>query len=159
MVRYLMTAGCLLFSVALAHAGQAGKLIFVAGSAQVAGRHAVEGTAVQEGDLLSTGSDGFIYVKTIDDGLLILRPNSSARIVSYHVDRESPANTRVKLELLRGVARAQSGTAVKQARQNFRFNTPVAAIGVRGTDFTANRKPESQTGVRSCTHCRFPKLG
>ncbi len=31
---------------------------------------------------------------------------------------------------------ARPGQAVPQARQNFRFNTPVAAIGVRGTDFT-----------------------
>ncbi|EEF25134.1 conserved hypothetical protein, partial [Ricinus communis] len=38
-------------------------------------------------------------------------------------------------ELLNGVARSISGNGVKHARQNFRFNTPVAAIGVRGTDF------------------------
>ncbi|MDB5934040.1 MAG: hypothetical protein JWQ01_1384, partial [Massilia sp.] len=48
----------------------------------------------------------------------------------------NPANTRIKLELLSGVARSKSGDAVKLARQNFRFNTPVAAIGVCGTDFT-----------------------
>jgi hypothetical protein len=86
--------------------------------------------------MLSTGADGFLYVKTIDNGLFILRPNTKARIVTYHVDEKIPANTQVKLELLSGVARSKSGTAVKQARQNFRFNTPVAAIGVRGTDFT-----------------------
>src|SRR5206468_13072945 len=66
----------------------------------------------------------------------ILRPQTRARIVTYHIDEKNPANTRVKLELLSGVARAKSGDAVKLARQNFRFNTPVAAIGVRGTDFT-----------------------
>ncbi|MFP5393487.1 MAG: FecR domain-containing protein [Gammaproteobacteria bacterium] len=131
----------LLFTLALALpclsavAAEAGRVVFVAGQAQV-GRHAAAlETAVQEGDELSTGADGYIYMKTVDNGFLILRPNSRARVTAYHVDAANPANTRVKLELLNGVARSISGTAVKQARQNFRFNTPVAAIGVRGTDF------------------------
>lgn len=120
----------------LAQAAEAGKVIFVAGKATVADQPAVDGAPVGEGQMLSTGVDGFLYVKTVDSGLFILRPNTKARIVTYHVDEKNPANTQVKLELLSGVARSKSGNAVKQARQNFRFNTPVAAIGVRGTDFT-----------------------
>jgi hypothetical protein len=120
----------------LAHAAEAGKVIFTAGKAELAGAAAVLGASVQEGQMLSTGPDGFLYVKTIDNGLFILRPNTQARIAAYHVDTQHPENTRVKLELLSGVARSKSGNAVKLARQNFRFNTPVAAIGVRGTDFT-----------------------
>jgi hypothetical protein len=131
----IITAGLALCAQAV-HAAEAGKVIFVAGKAQVAERAATEGAAVQEGDMLSTGADGFIYVKTIDKGLFILRPNTRARIAAYHVDAGDPKNTRIKLELLSGVARSRSGEAVKLARQNFRFNTPVAAIGVRGTDFT-----------------------
>lgn len=117
-------------------AAEAGKVIFVAGTAQVLERKAAEGDTVQEGELLQTGADGFLYVKTSDNGLFILRPNTKARIVAYHIDEANPENTRVKLELLSGVARSKSGDQVKRARQNFRFNTPVAAIGVRGTDFT-----------------------
>lgn len=117
-------------------AAEAGKVIFVAGAAQVVDRKAAEGDAVLEGELLQTGGDGFLYVKTADNGLFILRPNTKARIVAYQIDTVNPNNTRVKLELISGVARAKSGDAVKRARQNFRFNTPVAAIGVRGTDFT-----------------------
>jgi hypothetical protein len=119
-----------------AGAAEAGKLIFVAGTAQVAGKAALQGSVVNEGETLTTGGDGYIYIKTADSGLFILRPNSQARIAAYHIDKVNPANTRVKFELLKGVARSQSGEGVKQARQNFRFNTPVAAIGVRGTDFT-----------------------
>jgi hypothetical protein len=135
MRKFLFMAGALLLAQA-AYAAEAGKVIFVAGSAKVAERQAALNTPVGEGELLVTGADGYIYIKTIDNGLFILRPNSQARIASYHVDNANPANTRIKLELLSGVARSQSGQAVKQARQNFRFNTPVAAIGVRGTDFT-----------------------
>ncbi|SHN42620.1 FecR protein [Duganella sacchari] len=128
-----------------AYAGEAGRIVFVTGEVYADSRRAALNDAVQEGQELSTGKDGYVYLKTADDGLLILRPASRARIVAYHVDRQVPSNTHVKLELLSGVARSVSGTAVKQARQNFRFNTPVAAIGVRGTDFTVFTDQESSS--------------
>lgn len=127
----------------MAYAGEAGRIVFVSGEVRSTKGVAAMGDAIQEGDELSTGKDGYVYLKTIDDGLLILRPSSRARIVSYYIDSVNPANTRVKLELLSGVARAVSGNGVKQARQNFRFNTPVAAIGVRGTDFTVYTDQET----------------
>jgi hypothetical protein len=126
----------LLAMCGMARADEAGHIVFVSGEVHTGARVTELGDAIQEGDEISTGKDGYIYLKTVDDGLLILRPSSVARITTYHVDVQTPANTRVKLELLSGVARSVSGKAVKQARQNFRFNTPVAAIGVRGTDFT-----------------------
>jgi hypothetical protein len=137
MLRQLALAVGLLWSIAdTAYAAEAGRVVFVTGQAQV-GRHAAaQDTVVGEGDELSTGADGYVYVKTVDNGFLILRPNSTARVVAYAIDKNDPSKTQVKLELLQGVARAISGQGVKQARQNFRFNTPVAAIGVRGTDFT-----------------------
>lgn len=136
MLRKILVVIGLSLSTHLAFAGEAGKVIFTAGTAQQSGEQIVQGAAVLEGAILSTGADGFIYVKTSDNGLFILRPNTKARIVAYHIDVKNPANTRIKLELISGIARSRSGDAVKLARQNFRFNTPVAAIGVRGTDFT-----------------------
>ena len=119
-----------------ARAAEAGRIVFTAGNAAVAGKQIVVGQAIQEGDAIVTAAGGYVYLKTIDNGFLILRPNSSARVVSYHIDAAHPDQTRIKLELLGGVARHISGEAVKAAKENFRFNTPVAAIGVRGTDFT-----------------------
>nr|WP_315255722.1 FecR family protein [uncultured Duganella sp.] len=136
MLRQLLAAASCALLAQTAVAAEAGKIIYVVGNAQVAEKPAQLNAAVQEGDLLSTGGDGYLYIKTVDNGLFIVRPSSKARIAAYHIDEKNPANTRVKLELISGVARSKSGDAVKLARQNFRFNTPVAAIGVRGTDFT-----------------------
>lgn len=133
--RFLFAASLLLAADPVL-AGEAGRIALSVGDVRVAGQRVVQGGMVNEGDELATGSDGYTYVKTVDNGLLILRPNTRVRIVAYHVDAKTPANTRIKFELLNGVARSVSGQAVSQARQNFRFNTPVAAIGVRGTDFT-----------------------
>jgi hypothetical protein len=136
MLRHFIVALCLALSLPVsALASEAGRVVFVVGQVQLAHKPAVLDAAVQEGDELQTGADGYVYMKTVDSGFLILRPNSKARITTYHVDTVNAANTHVKLELLEGTARSISGQAVKHARQNFRFNTPVAAIGVRGTDF------------------------
>ena len=133
----------LMFASSTLFAGEAAQIVFSAGEARVTGRLAQVGDNISEGDMLVTGRDGYLYLKTRDNGFFILRPNSSGRIVSYQIDTNVPANNRIKLELQQGVARHISGEAVKNARQNFRFNTPVAAIGVRGTDFTVFANAET----------------
>ena len=132
----LFVCAALMAATTLAMAGEAGRLVFAAGSVQVAGQPASTSHMVMEGDTIVTGANGHAHLKTIDNGYLIVRPGSHARVVAYHVDSQNPANTRIKLELIQGVARSISGQAVQQSKENFRFNTPVAAIGVRGTDFT-----------------------
>ena len=117
-------------------AADAARVVFVAGTVKVAERVARIGDIVQEGERLSTGPQGYLYLATFDNGFFILRPNSTGQIVTYQIDTRNPANSRIKFELQSGVARHISGDAAKNARQNFRFNTPVAAVGVRGTDFT-----------------------
>jgi hypothetical protein len=136
MLRHILHIACLLLVAGAAHAGEAGRIVLVAGDVQMGGQRVVADSVVREGDELVTGRDGYAYLKTVDSGFLILRPNTRVRVVAYSIDAQDPANTHIKFELLNGVARSISGGAVKQARQNFRFNTPVAAIGVRGTDFT-----------------------
>ena len=119
-----------------AYGQEAGQVVQAIGGARLAGVPSKVGDKVQAGDSLSTDADGYLYIKTVDGGFLILRPSSKARVLAYIIDAAQPSNNRIKFELSQGVARSISGAAVKQSRQNFRFNTPVAAIGVRGTDFT-----------------------
>jgi hypothetical protein len=133
--KLIIGSGVLLCLASNAWAGEAGRVVFTTGQVQLGQRNAVTDAVVNEGDDIVTGTDGYVYIKTVDNGFLILRANSKARVTTYRIDGTNAGNTQVKLELLSGVARAISGTGVKAARQNFRFNTPVAAIGVRGTDF------------------------
>ena len=132
--RYLI--GWLFCLATLSWAGDAARVVFVAGQAFVGGQQVQVGSVVPEGARLQTGADGYLYLETIDKGFFIMRPNTKAQIVAYQIDTQNMANSRMKLELESGVARHISGEAAKSARKNFRFNTPVAAIGLRGTDFT-----------------------
>ena len=134
----LASAGAffLLAVAGAAYSQEAGQVVQAIGDVRLAGTPAKVGDTVQAGDALHSGGDGYLYIKTVDGGFLILRPRSEARVLAYTIDAAQPANNRIKFELSQGVARSISGAAVKESRQNFRFNTPVAAIGVRGTDFT-----------------------
>lgn len=133
----------LTFYARLLWADEVAHVVFLAGEAKAAGRMVQVGDKISEGELLTTSKDGYLYLQTIDKGFFILRPSSTGQIVSYKIDSVNPVNTRIKIELQNGVARHISGEAAKNARQNFRFNTPVAAIGVRGTDFTVFANQET----------------
>lgn len=96
------------------------------------------GIRVSEGDLISTESGGHVHIRFYDDALVSVRPNSQLIIRRYEFDRLDPASSAVKFDLREGVTRAISGEAAKAARDRFRLNTPIAAIGVRGTDFVVS---------------------
>lgn len=132
----MIGAGLFAALAGAAHSDSVGTIVQALGDASLGSTPATAGTTVQTGVFLTTGANGYIYIKTVDGGFLILRPGSRAQVVAYQVDVAQPANSRFKIELIQGVARNISGEAVKKSRENFRFNTPVAAIGVRGTDFT-----------------------
>lgn len=96
------------------------------------------GAKVHVGDRVFTEAGGHVHVRFVDDALVSVRPSSTLDVVRYDYDASKPENSAVKFELSEGVARAISGEAAKSARERFRMNTPIAAIGVRGTDFVVS---------------------
>ena len=103
----------------------------------------LRGGPIYVGDRISTSSGGHVHVKFKDGALLSVRPNSSLLVEQYDYDPRKPEDSTVKLNLEEGIARTISGDAAKGARENFRLNTPVAAIGVRGTDFAVGASASS----------------
>jgi len=101
------------------------------------------GDPVYAGDLIETQSNGHVHLRFNDDALVSVRPNSRLKIQKYDYDPSNPSASTVKFELEEGVARAISGRAAKEARDRFRLNTPIAAIGVRGTDFVVSARAEA----------------
>ena len=95
-----------------------------------------KGAQLFQGDTLETGENGHVYIATVDQAFISIRPNSRLTIESYQASPGNANNTAIRFTLHQGVARFVSGQAVAAAKNRFRLNTPVAAIGVRGTDFT-----------------------
>ena len=94
------------------------------------------GAALVAGDRIITGKDALAILVFSDEGRVSLRADSELIIHRYRVD-PSGAETRLELELVRGAMRQISGDAARLQPERYRLNTPVAAIGVRGTDFLA----------------------
>lgn len=106
-------------------------------------RAAKPGSEVRVHDQIVTSANGHVHIRFVDDALVSVRPDSRLEITRYDYDPAQPALSSVKFDLLEGITRAISGKAAKAARQRFRLNTPIAAIGVRGTDFTVSAKAGS----------------
>jgi hypothetical protein len=94
------------------------------------------GTNILEGQVLITGTDGYLYINTVDKGFISLRPNTKVTVELYRYNANQPKDTQIRLHLHHGVMRSISGQGAQAARDKYRLNTPVAAIGIRGTDYT-----------------------
>ncbi len=140
-VAFLSILPILIFpGFASADAGKAGSVVFSAGDTHLEREGKTmplpPGTPLLEGDKLLTGVNGHIHIRTSDEGFLSIRPGSMATIEIYQFDKDHPENTRIRLQLTKGVMRSISGKGAQAAKQQFRLNTPVAAISIRGTDFS-----------------------
>lgn len=91
---------------------------------------------VREGQMIATHGNAVVYLRTEDGGFFILRENSKGIFHRYRLHPNDPKKQEFKLELIDGVGRVVTGAGARESRDRFRFNTPVAAIGVRGTDFS-----------------------
>lgn len=148
LLKVALLAGALPLYASTPLAGAVGEVSLVLGKAYVrsaeGGREPLRiGMSISVDDIIETGSNGHVHVRFVDQALVSVRPSSTLEIIRYDYDQQNPAASTVKLNLIEGVTRAISGKAAKEARQNFRMNTPIAAIGVRGTDFVVSASRQS----------------
>ena len=114
----------------------AGEVTFSLGKAFLNGDELIKvGSKIHEGDVIETLGNGHVHIRFADNGLVSVRPDSRLSIEHYSYDPKKPSDSVIKFNLNEGVMRSISGTGAKAARDKFRLNTPIAAIGVRGTDF------------------------
>ncbi len=119
--------------------GSAGKVLFVKGittaqqpgaGARIIGR----GQALYEGDLLSTGNKSYAVIRLADNTRMTLRPGTRFRIDKLDAARSTGS---ALLSLFKGGLRVITGYLSKHSPKAFRLVTPVATIGIRGTEFDA----------------------
>jgi hypothetical protein len=76
-----------------------------------------------------------------------VRPASRLQVENYSRASDASALTAIKFRLDEGVVRSITGAWGEAERDRFRLNTPVAAIGVKGTDFVV--KSDGETTLAS----------
>jgi hypothetical protein len=140
---------CFLLSVGFDHAAHGcarqaaevvGEVTLLIGQAQLVGaddvvRTVERGQPVRAGDRIETREGGHVHVRFVDGGRLSVRPSSRLQIENYSHSATQPQGSAIKFRLDEGVIRSITGTWGEEARERFRLNTPMAAIGIKGTDF------------------------
>lgn len=134
---------------ALAADGTAGSAIFVFGKAKVVAsngsvRSLAKGGAVDEGDRIVTGANGRVQIRLRDGGLIALRPATEFQIEAFHYADQSAQNDPFTqresvsfFSLVKGGFRSLTGAVGQKDKEAYRVRTPVATIGIRGTDYDA----------------------
>lgn len=109
-----------------------------------------KGSVLRQTDAIQTGANGQVHVRMVDQALVSVRPNSDLVINDYRYDAADPSKSVIKFVLREGTIRSITGKGGAAAKDQYRLNTPLAAIGIRGTDFTVQATPVStRVGVQS----------
>lgn len=125
-------------------------------------RNVGRGDFIYPGETIRVGNNSYANLSFKDGSRILLRPNTEFIVEAFTYDasipEEAPAPSASKagggqapvaaplqgssgnkafFKLLRGGFRAISGAIGKTQHQNYRVTTPVATIGIRGTDYDA----------------------
>ncbi len=137
-------------SLFLSTAGQAadpvGGLKFARGDVTIESesgetRKAVKGDNLMRNELIVTGAASIAVIQLNDNSRMTLRPHSEFRVDLLDTDgdsndsNDSSNQPSAVLNLLRGGLRLVTGLIGKLNPAGYRLSTPVATIGIRGTEF------------------------
>lgn len=125
---------------------EAGKALFVFGDVKLVSakgkRVSLQKNGVlSEGDTVITGNKARAQLLMVDNTKIALRPNSEFVIDAFHYSPAADANlvaaadNSAEFNLLKGGFRSITGQSAKTNPESFKVKTPVAVIGIRGTDF------------------------
>jgi hypothetical protein len=122
-----------------AAAASAGAFQFVTGDVRLilangAERPARKGTPIGTGDTVATARDSIAQIKMGDGGILVVQPTSRLTVVEFRYDGREDGSEKVVYRLEAGGFRAITGAIGHTNKDNYLIQTPIAHMGVRGTD-------------------------
>jgi hypothetical protein len=97
-------------------------------------RELKQGDFIYKNDEIITSSKSFAVLQFVDGAKVTVRPDSTLIIEQYlYAGNESDEAT---LNLVSGGLRVITGAMAKTNPENYKVRTPVALMGVRGTEFS-----------------------
>ena len=135
-------------AAAQAQAQSAGVVQFAAGDVKVvaasgAERAARKGVPVSVGDTLLTAPGALAQLKMGDGAIVVVQPQSRLTVVEFHYAGVEDGTEKVLYRLEHGGFRAVTGAIGRTHKQNYLIETPIAHMGVRGTDHESYYFPAS----------------
>ena len=131
----------------------AGKFQFVNGEVQVLdasgkARIAKKGDAIDQGETVASGTNGFAQIKMEDGGFFAVRPDTEFKIDTFKYEGKEDGSEKGVFSLIKGSLRSVTGVVGKKHKDNYKINTATATIGIRGSGADAGTGPNG-TAVRT----------
>lgn len=150
MRRNLILAGLVLAALGAGHAQaqSAGVVQFAAGDVKVVAasgseRVARKGVPVSVGDTLLTAPGALAQLKMGDGAIIVVQPQSRLTVAEFRYAGVEDGTEKVRYRLENGGFRAVTGAIGRTHKQNYIIETPIAHMGVRGTDHESYYFPAS----------------
>jgi len=120
-------------------AATAGVFQFVAGDVRVAlvagsERPAAKGVLISVGDTITTARASMAQIKMGDGAVIVVQPESRLTVAEFRYAGTEDGTEKVKFRLEQGGFRSVTGAIGHTHKGNYLIETPIAHIGVRGTD-------------------------
>jgi len=149
--------------VAVAYAETAGTFIFVRGKVWIIDSggdksRAKRGDTLSEGDTLVSEKNGYAQILMADKGYMAIRPDTRLRIDTFQYRSQKDGDEKGVFSLMKGGFRAITGIIGKKNKENYKINTPVATIGIRGTDHEPMFIPVSSGNGVAATPGAYDKV-
>jgi hypothetical protein len=125
--------------VALAQAGDAGKVLLSIGDVKVNRSGQLiplkKGDVINVGDAIITGATSNAQIRMSDGAVMAIRPQTEFKIAEYSFNGKADGTEKASLSLVKGGVRAVTGTIGRENKDNLKVDAVVATIGIRGTGF------------------------
>jgi hypothetical protein len=108
------------------------KGVVTATAADKSNRVLAKGAAIEEGDIINTANKSFAVIRMLDNTKLTLKPGTTIAIGKFSVEEGKEEGC---INLVKGGLRTVTGLIGKRKPDSFQVDTPIASIGIRGTDF------------------------
>ena len=128
---------------AAANAQAIGQVIWVKGTVKAATGDASPRTLerrspLYQGDVITTDPSGTGEIAFTDSSIVSLRSSTEFKVDAYNYKPGGPpAESKSVMSLVKGGFRTITGAIPKENPDAYQVNTPVATIGVRGTNYSA----------------------
>ena len=95
-------------------------------------RTLIKGASVFSGDVISTAPQSFAVIRMLDNTKLTLRPDTTIAVGEFNLET---GQEEACVNLIKGGLRTVTGLIGDRKPEAFLVDTPIASIGIRGTDF------------------------
>jgi hypothetical protein len=106
--------------------------VVTATNADNSSRVLAKGVSIEQGDIINTAKKSFAVIRMLDNTKLTLKPGTTVAIGKFSLEE---GKEEACINLVKGGLRTVTGLIGKRNPDSFNVDTPIASIGIRGTDF------------------------